>query len=128
MIETDLVKKWLAVAAFEVPQVRLFRRQIINQTIQRGAQVYQARAGIAGQCDVYGITRGGGHIEVEAKAAKGKLREQQEAWREWCEAWGVPYMLIRARAGEHPDATVGRWCVELQETLGALNARREVLP
>jgi hypothetical protein len=99
--------------------------QTVTVYFPSGAQVFNvgaARAlhgghvvqyGIAGQCDLYGLVRGGHHIECELKSARGVLNPEQESWMNWCIAWGVPHLVLKAVKGESIDQTVSRWCEEL---------------
>lgn len=112
--ETDLLHLMIERAPHALPSVRVFRRNIINRTVTEHGRTYQLRNGIPGQADAYAITRGGLHVELEAKAAKGKLRTAQEAWRDFCRTWEIPYLELRAGKGETPDETVTRWISELR--------------
>lgn len=73
------------------------------------------RAGVRGQADLYGIWRGGRHLEIELKAAGGRLSPEQEAWRAWCLVWDVPYLLLEAERGESVGDTVGRWIERIRQ-------------
>jgi hypothetical protein len=106
-------------ATLALPHVRLFRREILKATIE-GRHV---RAGLKGQCDLYGIVRGGLHVEVETKALGGRLRPEQKVWREWCERGEVPYLLLTVPKGEEPDATVTRWVSELRALVDSKNGQ-----
>lgn len=114
MNETDLLHVFIERAPLTLRDVRIFRRNIINRVLQEGDRKYALRNGIAGQCDAYAVMRGGLHVELEAKAAKGRTREAQIRWRSFCEAWRIPYLVIRARADETTDQTVTRWIDELR--------------
>ena len=98
----------------ELPSIRLFRRNVGGARI-RGQVV---KFGVAGQADLYALVRGGGHIEVELKAVAGRLSPEQESWRNWCVAWGIPHVVLQAGKGESVEQTVGRWCAELKEEIG----------
>lgn len=114
MSEVDLMRALLAAAAVALPNVRLFRRNVGAFQVAGGV----FRSGIKGQADIYGYERGGRALEIECKAARGKLRPEQEAWRDWCRAWGVRWMLLDARARELPAATVSRWVGEISREIG----------
>jgi hypothetical protein len=115
MIETDLVKLFIERIPFKLPHARAFRRNVVDEMSARG---YRIIAGIAGQADVYVYAKGGRVVEVEAKSAKGSMRQLQLKWAAFCRAWGVPHMVIKATAGEEPLQTVDRWIEELREVLG----------
>jgi hypothetical protein len=114
MTELDLQRELLIAAPRELPTLRLFRRNIVNATSAFGVRM---RAGIKGQCDLYGVVRGGRHLEIELKSATGSLRAEQKAWRAWCVQWGVPYALLEGSKLETTEETVGRWLSELRAFL-----------
>ena len=93
------------------PHVHPFVRKILNVEAVGG---WRARAGVPGQADVYAIKDGGGHIELEMKAAKHKWYKQQIAWRTFCTDRKIPYLVLRALPGEEPGATIDRWLEELR--------------
>lgn len=111
MIEIDLMKAFQHEASKTLPMVRLFRRNIINTKTASG---WHAKAGIRGQCDLWAYVKGGYSIEIETKARRGKLSSAQEAWRDWCLEWGVPWMQLKEVARDSPDRTVARWVDELR--------------
>lgn len=115
MREIPLMQAFQHAATMQLPHVRLFRREIHKATIE-GRQV---KAGIRGQCDLYGIARGGLHVELECKALDGRLRPEQKVWREWCQKGEVPWLLLKPEKGEEPAATVARWVSELQQIVAA---------
>ena len=45
------------------------------------------------------------------------MRVAQERWRAFCSAWGVPHLVLKARAGEALADTVTRWIDELRGVL-----------
>lgn len=92
-----------------LPDVRLFRRNIAVARIHKRVVHFA----VAGQCDLYGITRGGRHLEIELKSATGTMSDEQLAWQRWCLAWSVPHVVLRAERDEEPVQTVARWCDEL---------------
>ena len=111
--ETDLLHLFIERAPFVLPRVRVFRRNIVNTISVHG---FHARNGIAGQADAYALVQGGRHIEIETKAAT-RLRKAQEAWRDFCDGWGVKYLVLRAQKSESAHDTVERWCGELAEVV-----------
>lgn len=108
----------LFLASFRHPRARLFRRNILNITAQdlHTGSIFQARSGIKGQCDVYAYMRGGRGVEIEFKAQRGKRSEGQEAWRVFCQAWGIPWVQLEAVDGDD-TATLAKWTRELNEFL-----------
>ncbi len=114
MNETELLIEFMAQAAIALPHVRVFRRTIVNATVERGGRSFHAKAGIKGQADAYAIVTGGGHVEIETKAAKGSMRQEQEAWRAQMLFMRVPHLILRALPREHPATTVERWIAELR--------------
>lgn len=96
--------------------MRFFRRNV-GAAKMHGVTV---RFAIKGQCDLYGITRGGRHLEVELKAAGKRLEPDQVTWAAWCTEWGVPHIVLTGGKGETMEETVERWCGELGGLLGAL--------
>lgn len=117
MSEHDLLALFLRAAPKALPAVRVFRRNIIRRSVEIDGRKVHLVNGIPGQGDAYALVQGGRHIEIETKAAKGAMREAQERWREFCASWGVAYVMLRARKGEAPAATVARWCEELRGTI-----------
>jgi hypothetical protein len=97
-------------ASMDLPHVRVFRRNIMGARIEDRF----VKAGIKGQCDTYAYVKGGRAIELETKSLDGTLSPQQEVWRDWCRAWGVPWLELRPLAGEAPEQTVTRWVIELR--------------
>lgn len=116
MRELELQRALLIAAPAALPAVRLFRRNIVNASSQSLPGV-RLRAGIKGQADIYGLVRGGRHIEIELKSATGRLRPEQERWRDWCREWGIEWVLLEASRLENPDETVRRWLSELRTFL-----------
>jgi hypothetical protein len=109
--EGDLVVMLIEATPYVLPTVRIFRRPILNVQATEG---FRVRAGVPGQADLYAMVKGGRHIELEAKAARGTMREKQKAWRAFCESWGVPHLVLRALPGELPGVTVNRWIEEIR--------------
>ncbi len=112
MTEAALQASLLLSAPTEVPELRLFRRNI-GAARMRGGQVVKFAS--AGQCDLYGIVRGGRHLEIEIKAAGGRLSVEQVMWQQWCSTWGVPHVVLRAERGETVEETVTRWCGQIRD-------------
>lgn len=119
MSEASLMRAFLGRASYEFKNFRLFRRNI--GVMQVKDRIF--KAGIRGQCDLYGYTRSGHVIEIEVKAL-GKLNPDQERWRDWCRFWGVPWLLLEARKDEFPAQTLDRWIDELRRFLETLASLR----
>jgi hypothetical protein len=93
-----------------LPNLRLFRRNVgASKAIYNGVERF-VRFGIKGQCDIWGTFKGGQHIELELKARNGRLSEEQEAWRDFCRSWDVPWLLLQEKRSETPEQCVVRWC------------------
>ena len=75
-----------------------------------GSPARRVHYGIKGQCDLFGLVRGGQHIELELKSKNGRLSPEQAAWRDWCLSYEVPWVMLQAERGEADEATVERWC------------------
>jgi len=105
MKETHLMREFMHRAAVALPMLRLFRRNVAFIKVDNRA----IRAGLKGQADLYGYIRGGRVIEIEIKAAHGKLTPEQEAWRDWCQEWGIPHLVLWA----HDDDPVTGWLEEV---------------
>jgi hypothetical protein len=114
-VETLLQAAFLKAQPFAIPSLRLFRRNVAKVRVE-GRMV---SFGIKGQSDLYGVLRGGRHIELELKSATGKPRKGQKEWQAWCEAWGVLCLILKQRTGESVDETVARWLHELSEALSS---------
>jgi len=116
MIESEYMRKLLVRASVEIPDLRLFRR---NVGALKVSERRMFRAGIPGQCDLYGYVRGTGRvIEVEIKNVRGRLTRDQVHWRDWCCAWGVPWVLCEVSLLDpSPDATVTRWIRQIHEAM-----------
>jgi hypothetical protein len=124
VLEQDLGAMFALRVPFVLPHVHVFRRQILNVEAKAG---WRAKAGIKGQADYYAIVDGGGHIEIETKAARHRFYPEQIRWREFCLQNRIPYMAPTARKGEEPSVTVERWVGELGKlamlwVLGAVEA------
>lgn len=108
-LESQLQARLLLVAPERLPDLRLFRRNVGTVNMY-GRKVHFA---IAGQCDLYGIFRGGKHIEIELKGVKTPVSQEQMIWSSWCVEWGVTHVFLRAKKDETVEQTVERWCQEL---------------
>ena len=117
MSEHDLLALFIREAPKALPACRVFRRNSIRQTVNRDGREVHLRNGIPGQADAYALLKGGCHVEIETKSATGRMRAAHERWRTFCAAWGVPHVVLHARAGESPGQTVARWCEELGRTI-----------
>jgi len=113
--ETDLLHAFIARAPYVLPDVRVFRRNIINATATAKGRTWRVRNGVAGQADAYALVKGGMHIEIETKAATGRLEAEQRNWRSFCGSFDVPYLELRAEKDESPETTVKRWVGELED-------------
>jgi hypothetical protein len=118
MLETELVKLFVAHIPFHIPDCSPFIRSILDVITNKG---YRARAGIPGQADVFVYAKGGKVVEIEAKTATGRVAEAQKSWRARCLYLGIPHMIVRAQKGEKPMDTVLRWISELK---GVLNCQK----
>lgn len=116
MRETDLGKLFVVEVPRLIPNVRVFRREIVNVQTAAG---FWAKAGETGQADFYALLRGGGHVEIETKNVRGRLEEDQKRWRKFCEMWGVPYLILRAKKDEAPELTARRWALELKAVVAS---------
>lgn len=110
-IESELQAALLLAAPHAIPHLRLFRR---NVGVARFGE-HKVKFGIKGQSDIYGVFRGGQIIELELKAADGRLSKEQIAWREFCLVWGIPHLVLRALDQESKTDTVTRWLREIRE-------------
>jgi hypothetical protein len=101
-----------------IPDLRLFRR---NVGVSRYSRYQPAtgperfvRFGIKGQSDIFGLFKGGRHIELELKAVGKRLTVEQDAWRVFCASWEVPWLLPQERRDESVEECVARWCGEIK--------------
>lgn len=117
LTETDLLHMFIERAPFALPHVRVFRRNVINRAVEIDGRTVHLRNGVPGMGDAYALVLGGRHVELETKSARGKMRDAQESWAEWCHGWGVPHLVLRARRDEAPDQTIARWLEELRAIL-----------
>lgn len=112
-VESQLQGSLLLTAPRELPDLRLFRRNVGKAKLH-GHVVHFA---LPGQCDLYGLRRGGGHIEIELKAYGKSLSPEQREWQHWCQEWGVPHLVLKGRQEETVKETVERWCLEIRDAL-----------
>lgn len=129
--ELELTKLFLI--AYRRPNVRLFRRNIINTTVRHlhTDEVMNLKSGQVGQADLTGYARrmrddAGGHggrfgfsvpIEIELKGFGTPVSDEQVNWETWCRDWGIVYMRLRANKNETGNETVGRWTFEVDRFL-----------
>ena len=119
-LESVLQAHLLLLAPDRLPNLRLFRRNVGQMKIQRkDGQWYMMRFALPGQCDLYGMTRGGQHYEVELKGPGKKLEPDQVKWRDWCLEWKVPHIVLTAMKGETETETVERWISELENFISS---------
>jgi hypothetical protein len=111
-LESDLKAALLLAAPRLLPDLRLFRRQVMRVQLEDRT----IPIGIRGQADLWGLWRGGRHIELELKTATGRLTTHQVAWQAFCRSWGVPHLVLRGRDGESTEETVGRWVEEIHSS------------
>jgi hypothetical protein len=107
--EGQLQDALLLAAPRALPALRLFRRQVHMVRVEGRVM----RAGIKGMADLYGVWHGGAHVELELKAAGGRLSPEQEAWRAFCAEWRIPHLVLTAQRGEAVADTVARWLAEI---------------
>lgn len=113
-LESILQADLLLAAPRELPNLRLFRRNILAVRIEGRAM----SAGIPGQSDLYGITRGiARHVELELKSLTGRSSPEQKVWAAWCATWGIPHLVLRPLPDESTSQTVTRWCHEIRQAL-----------
>lgn len=114
-LESKLQALLLIAAPERFPDLRLFRRNVGAAKI-RG---FTVRFALPGQCDLYGMTRGGQHYEVELKGPGKKLEPDQVKWRDWCLEWKVPHIVLTAMKMETETETVERWISELENFISS---------
>ena len=57
---------------------------------------HMIRYGLVGSCDILGICRGGRFLGIEVKTGSGRLRKEQEAFRDMIQRFGGLYILARS--------------------------------
>lgn len=107
--EIELRRIYVAAATQEFPDVRFFIRNVGKFSVGES----HVRAGIKGQADVYFYMRGGRGGEIELKNLHTPQTKEQRAWQAFCEAWGIPYLLLRAQS----DDPIDDWLVRTYEFL-----------
>lgn len=131
MLETEYRRRYLAACSRALPDLRLFNRNVGFFKTPGGGGF---RAGIKGQADIYGFfrlrrgpfidgvqTRITIPIEVELKKFGQSLKPEQEAWRNWCQEWEVPYLLLEEKSKTAiPSDTIGEWVNQTREYLATL--------
>lgn len=123
-LESSLKSALLLRAPRELPNLRLFNRPVLRVRLLDPDRTFQY--GIKGQCDVYGLARGGLHIELELKTATGTMKPKQLAWQAFCLEWDIPHLVLQARVGESVEETVERWCEEIRECLAETTANTTI--
>lgn len=121
MTETDLLHLLLQRAPAELPDARLFRRNVGVYRSLEGRRV--VRVGIGGQCDAYAFLRGGLTVEIETKAKRGRLSEEQEHWKAFCDAWGIPHVVLTEKKNATPDEAVAEWIEVLRGVFARVTRR-----
>jgi hypothetical protein len=108
--ERDYVRAFILAVPKYLPEVLIFERPIVNAraTNEKGQQ-WRVRAGVPGQADAYAVARGGRHVELEMKSARGVLADQQKAWRARCRELGIPHLVLRVGKDEALQDCVQRW-------------------
>lgn len=123
-VELELQAHLLLAAPRELPHVRLFRRNIIDQHVERNGRRYHLTAGIKGQADLYGYARARAGpaipLELELKAHDGTQTKEQRAWMTFSTTMGIPFLLLKQQRGETTAATVARWIQEIRDLLRAV--------
>ena len=114
MNESEYQRLLLLEAPKRLQDVRLFRRNVgaVKVAITEDKTRW-TRFGIPGQADLYCLVRGGKIIECEVKKLGGRLSKEQEAWRDFCQSWSVPWLLLKPLKDEATDATIARWIGEI---------------
>lgn len=114
-LESTLQTALLLALPSRLPDVRFFRRNVGAANFG-GATV---RFAIKGQCDLYGIVRGGKILECELKKFGETLKPDQKAWAAWCKEWEIPHIVLIGGKTETVDETVERWIGELKTLLSS---------
>lgn len=112
ILETTLQRALLAALPARLPWLRLYRRMVGTAEV-RGATV---SFGVKGQSDLYGWdARTGRHVEVELKAAGGRLSEEQDRWLGYARCNMATGLVLIARRNEAVSDTIERWLKELED-------------
>ena len=117
MTETQLLHLLFQRAPAELPDARLFRRNVGLYYTKDGRPV---RVGVEGQADAYALLRGGLVVEIETKAARGRMSVAQERWAEFCARWEIAHVVLTAPKFATPDRAVAEWITTLRCTFAAL--------
>jgi hypothetical protein len=117
MSEHDLLALFIRAVPEALPNVRVFRRNIIRRKVMINRIPVMLVNGIPGQGDAYAIVKGGRHIEIEAKSSKGVMRPGQKRWRLFCGIWGITHLVVKGSKDELVEETVARWVEELRAVL-----------
>ncbi len=128
MANREVPQMKLFLVQYRSKYVRLFRRNIIDKTVQdiHTSRIHQVKAGIVGQADVYGyvkcntVSQHAIPLEIEFKAAGGKLSDEQLHWEEWCKQWGIVHTRMVAQATETDLQLILRWTSELNKLVDSL--------
>ena len=117
MLESALKRLFLAELPKMLPDLRLINRVVGNFEASGGPGQpnRSVNVGIKGLPDLHGWRRGGAAVEVELKAATGRMRPEQERFRAWCQQWGIQHYVLQARKDETPEQTVSRWIEEIRD-------------
>ena len=105
VLQRSLLKK----APSAVPDLLLFPR--MTAPVQLGTT--KTVVGRTGQADVWGVWKGGIHIEIELKSIDGKLSKEQKDWKEFCLKNGIPHLVLQAWTGESIEDTIQRWLLKI---------------
>jgi hypothetical protein len=116
-LESKLKEQLLLAAPREVPELRIFVRDVGAARALHGEQVI--KFGIKGMFDLYGLVRGGRHVEIELKSETGKVRPEQEVWAAFCATWGIPHVVLQPNRYEAVEKTIERWCAELRAVVAS---------
>lgn len=104
--------------------VRLFRQNSAQIAVRdrRGEIDRVVHAGPAKGCgDLTGITCDGRRVEVEVKAARGRMRPEQEAWGRFVRAWRGVHVVVRVDPKLSDDENVA---AAVAAVLGAVAAAK----
>lgn len=116
-LESDYQRALLLRIPGEFKDVRPFRRN--TGAIKVDDRFF--RASLPGQCDIYCLSTGGRHYEIELKRF-GKLSKAQESWRAFCIDWRIPWVCLSVAKDEEPPATIDRWLAQLRDFFGSVGA------
>jgi hypothetical protein len=120
--ETELLHLLFQRAPAELPNARLFRRNVGRYKTFDGSRV--VHVGVEGQADAYALLRGGRIVEIETKAARGRMRDAQDRWRDFCDGWGISHVVLTASKYATPEENVTIWVEVLRGVFAALTRTR----